>query len=217
MKTIAKISVAVVALACLSQAALAATPGTYAGVGLGYGQQESSDYKDAVNKIPGLKATQNRGSVAGRVFAGYNFNQYIGVEGGYNYLGRQNVTVSTEKNVTPAYSTTVSNTLQSGDLVAKAYLPLSDTGFNLYALGGGAYVHSGVSATVNANGHGVTIAPNDASTNAVRPKYGVGVSFDVPNSPITTALEVSRVQGEGSDSNIPNVDTAMLTVSYNFG
>jgi OmpA-OmpF porin, OOP family len=209
MKKLTKFSVAILALAGLSSAALAATPGAYVGAGLGYGQLEGATVG---SPVPGVTSSLSKGFVAGRVFGGYNLSQNFGVEGGYSYLGREKYTFK-NKQVSDT-SVSVTNQLQDLDLVGKAYLPLSNSGFNLYALGGVAYVHSNVSG--NASGKGYDVNFGSDSSNAVRPKYGVGVSYDVPNSQLTTSLELSRVQGQGSSSDFPNADSALLTISYNF-
>ena len=202
MRNILKLSIALLSLAGISSVALAANPGAYVGAGIGYGYGEISKAKGG----PNLSVSQRNGNAAGRVFGGYNFNQNFGVEGGYNYYGALTSKAS-DKTGTP-WNINYSNQLQSADLVAKAYLPISDSGFNIYALGGGAYVHSSekVSGTIVAQ----------ETTNKVLPKFGVGLAYAIPNSGVTTSLEVSRIQSVGKASNIPNIDTAMLTVSYTF-
>lgn len=202
MRNILKLSIAFLALAGVSSVVLAANPGVYVGAGIGYGYGEYTKVKST----PTVSVSQQNGNAAGRAFVGYNFNQNIGVEGGYNYYGPM-----TQKNTSKDgsnFNEKANIQLQSADLVGKAYLPISDSGFNLYALGGAAYVHSNAALKGN-------ISANDTD-NAVRPKFGLGVAYAIPNSGITTSLEASRIQKVGNNSNIPNIDEGMLTVSYTF-
>lgn len=210
MKKFVKLSLAAVALAAVSSAALAAAPGAYVGAGIGYGRLEQANAFPKGTVPSTVKTSQQKGNVEGRAFVGYNFNQNFGVEGGYNYVGDATVKANTVKGITPAGSFKYTNQIQTGDLVAKAYLPISDSGFNLYALGGAAYVHS------NEKFSGTGVTNVQTTTNKVRPKYGIGASYDIPNSPVTTSLELSRVQGTGDHTAIPNLDSAMFTVSYTF-
>lgn len=202
MRNFFKLGLAFLALAGISSAALAATPGVYVGAGVGYGYGEQQKLKSSDD----VSVSQQRGNVAGRVFGGYNFNQNFGLEGGYNYYGP--LTSKATDKTGDNFHIKNSTQLQSADLVGKAYLPISDSGFDLYALGGAAYVHSNqsVSGTIT----------DQTTTNKVRPKFGAGVGYAIPDTGVTTSLEVSRIQGTGSNSAIPNIDTAMMTVSYTF-
>lgn len=203
-----KLSLVAVALAAVSSAALAAAPGAYVGAGIGYGRLEQANAFPKGSVPNTVSTSQQKGNVAGRAFVGYNINQNFGVEAGYNYFG--DATVKASSKSVPNANFKYTNQIQTGDLVGKAYLPISDSGFNLYALGGAAYVHS------NEKASGTVLKSSTTSTNKVRPKYGIGASYDIPNSPVTTSLELSRVQGTGDKSSIPNVDSAMFTVSYTF-
>jgi hypothetical protein len=109
------------------------------------------------------------------------------------------------------------------DLVGKAYLPLGQTGFNVYALGGAVLVHSKIkkdvkkSNTINVDG----IVDGSKTQNKLRPKYGIGASYDIPDTKFTTNVELSRVQGTGNVKKnikaIPNADMVTFNLAYNFG
>lgn len=233
MKKTAKICVAVLSLSALtSLSAYAATPGAYAGLGLGYGKQ-ATGYKKDKDLNPQLKQSANQAGIAGRLFVGYNLNKYFGVEAGVNqysnssYSSRgQNVDgIDTNNHNSPAKfnaHTVADAKLTTFDLVGKAYLPIKDSGFNLYALGGAALEHS----SVTISGHSKNLTNNvvknthtSSTANQVRPVAGAGLSYDIPNTQLTTSLEYSHTFGssEIKNSNVPSADLVTVNLAYNFG
>jgi OOP family OmpA-OmpF porin len=210
MKKTMKLGLSVVALAVMSSAAVAANPGAYLGVGAGVSRLETPSFNSA-----GLSSySQSRGGFGGRVFGGYNFNNYFGLEAGVadyaNSTYKATITgVGTEK---------LTYSLYAASLVAKAYLPLSDTGFDLYALGGAAYVNSKVKDSQS--GNAIPNVSSTSTTKKFRPTYGIGAGYNF-NSNVSTTLELSRIQGTGNSasnpSKIPNADMLTLNVAYNFG
>jgi hypothetical protein len=228
MKKTAKICVAVLSLSALtSMSAFAATPGAYLGLGLGYGKQNTPSSKKIAT--PQIKQTNTQGGIAGRVFAGYNINKYFGVEGSLVKLS--NATYQSRGHNVPFdgsnYNSNASLTYKMAalDLVGKAYLPIQDSGVNLYALGGAAIVR----ATTEASLHIKNVTANQVIANGsssktqttVRPVLGAGVSYDIPNTQLTTGVEYSHTFGKGnvktSTSAIPSTDLVTVNLAYNFG
>lgn len=215
MKKIVKISAAVVSSVLLVGMAHAATPGAYAGIGLGYSQLNTPNMK---TNFP-AKVSNDRGGLGGRVFGGYNFNKYFGLEAAYATYASSQDKISTLY-VSPTASSSVKWNESALSLVGKAYLPINDTGFNLYALGGAAEVFS----SVKTNSNGITIpgygTNGTTKTRSLRPTYGLGASYDV-SSHITTNLEYSRIQGKGNVSTsshaIASANLVTLNLGYNFG
>lgn len=157
---------------------------------------------------------------AGRVYAGYDFNHYFGLEAGYIYLPQAKTngsTVVTANGVVVAsssFSTTIDN--YAVDLLAKLMVPVVN-GFGLYAKAGGAYFHSsGDFSTPEFGG--------SDSTSHIGPAFGVGASYEIiPN----LALDLSwmRYSGDGevitSNGGVnsdyqPNPDVVLLGLSYKF-
>lgn len=204
----------------------AATPGAYAGLGLG-GSRAVLDVFDhqQVNNIYALggKLSNDYSSLAGRIYGGYNFNQYFGLEAGYNAFGtsKQTAKIPGSENQGVKYK------LSSFDLRGKAYLPLLDNTANVYAIAGIAYAKQDVDSNVTAPSEPSIInnlrANELKSNNRVRPVIGVGANYNVSQQ-ITAGLEYTRLQGVGSldkdtASNakaMPNIDTVMFTLAYNF-
>lgn len=209
MKKIVKVG-AILCLSTLTSLALAAQTGGYVGAGLGASklQTPNTDLND-----PNFKNQQSHsiGGVGERVFAGYNFNKYVGMEAGLTHYASSNY------KATGTTQRSLEYTLNAVNLVGKAYLPISESGFNVYALGGAAYVKSKVESK-----SGAYQGDNFAyTTNKLRPMYGVGASYDIPQTSLTTNLELSRIQ---NSSNLktnphatPSADVLSLNLGYNFG
>ncbi len=216
MKKMTKISAAIASL-LLVGAANAATPGAYVGIGAGASILRTSAI-DTGNE-PGVSSSESRGGLGGRVFAGYNFNKYFGLETALATYAKSTNKVSfsilgVNETETEKY------TLNALSLVGKAYLPLADTGLSLYALGGAAEVQS----TIDGKLTGVISDSASKTTRSLRPTYGIGASYDMTDH-LTSSVELSRIQGKGdlktSASAIPNAeipDPALtsVTISVNW-
>jgi len=178
--------------------ASAAQPGAYAGLGLGYGKQHTPSLLDE------SFIKKDNGGLSGRMFAGYNFNEYVGLEGGLTHYAD----ATYKLNISNLLSVKQTDKLNTLDLVGKVYLPIPETGFNLYALGGAALAH--VQSRVEATGY-----PDDKSTsNIIRPIFGAGASYDIPNTALSTNLEFTRIQGNHEE--IQNTDLATINLVYHF-
>lgn len=208
-----KVTLAVAALALsASISAVAANTGAYVGLGLGGSRLDTPNLNP---NFPNSRYTQDRGGLGERIFAGYNFNQYVGAE-----MGLANYAQSKYKLSVPGVgSAQAKYNMQALELVAKGYMPVPNSGFNFYALGGLALVNSKVQLNERSDVVG-NLGTENTTTRKVRPVVGVGTSYDI-NQQVTTSLEYSHIQGTGNlkDSNkaIPNADMLSLNVSYNFG
>lgn len=186
----------------------AANQGAYAGLGLGADKAKLDNVDSALVRSLHGKTDRQDVSLAGRIFGGYNFNQYLGLEAGYNAFGTSKVTIKSPglSNASEKYK------LSSFDLRGKAYLPLMDNNANVYAIAGLAYAKQDVDIN-DFDGKA------SKSTNRYRPVYGVGANYNVTPQ-ITAAVEATRQKGVGNMSTsikaMPNVDTVMFTVAYNF-
>lgn len=220
MKKIAVCSV--IFLTSLANLSYATIPGLYLGAGAGLSRLDTPNeylYDDISDSAQ--KKSKKLGGLGARAFIGYNFNEYLGLEFGAAQYAKSSYKTQWASDL----KATQNYKLRDLDLVAKAYLPISDSGLSVYALGGAAYVESkmGYSQTIP----GITNA-DSTTTHKVLPKYGVGISYDVPATPFTTNLELSRIQGKGDikdninledpDSKaIPSANMLTLNVAYNFG
>ena len=176
----------------------AAKPGAYVVGGLGYSQLEN--FSDATAK--------GNGGLGGMLFAGYNFNRYLGVEAGYRSYAKTNYTVDDFPDLTFDYS------MYAFTLVGKGYLPLGDASpFNIYVMLGAAQVYG--KGNIRLTGTDLFVSN---SNNALLATAGVGVSYNI-NSHFTTSVEINTTSGRDGDDNhigIPQSNLATLNFSYNF-
>lgn len=224
MKKIVKFSLAILSLATIASSSFAAVEGSYLGAGLGVSRLRTLN--DYLVTGPGARAfTQSRelGGFGARAFGGYNFNRYLGLEAGFSHYANSEY----KSNLSSVFHASRKYSMNAFDVVGKAYLPIGETGFNVYGLVGGALVRSNnvVKSSLNLppTGHFAAFtgkAKESKVTTRLRPKFGVGVSYDIPESKFTTSLELSRIQGTGNVKKnikaIPNADMLTLNVAYNF-
>lgn len=221
MKKTVKLCIALLSLSALTGIAYAAKPGFYVGAGLGASRLDTPNQFLFNISQTGGKTSRQLGGLGGRIFGGYNFNEYFGVETGYARYAQSTYKANLQGNST---NSSIKYSLGALDVVGKGYLPLSNSGFNLYGLAGLARVSS---QTQYKNQGGVPLAQGIVTPRTgthtyskVRPVYGVGVSYDIPQTNFVTNLEFSRIQGSGnmktSQSAIPSANMLTLNVSYNF-
>ena len=96
---------------------------------------------------------------------------------------------------------------QAGDLVLKPILPLSRS-FQLYAIGGVAYVHASSSINTTAKNLGIT----DETETEFRPVYGLGAELYFQQY-WSADLSWRRINGGG---NVEQSDEAMIGIAYHF-
>lgn len=220
MNKMVKFVLAVLSLSSLASFANAANPGPYLGAGLGGSRLETPN-SFLFGAAPGsvTETSRKTGGLGGRVFAGYNFNNYFGLEAGLARYAQ-----SKYKATMGSANSSINYTMNAIDIVAKAYLPIMDSGFNVYALGGVARA----SDTVQYKNGGVPLAngvnapaAGSSTYHKFRPVYGIGAGYDIPQTQFTTNLEFSRIQGSGNvktnSSAIPSADLLSLNLAYNFG
>ncbi len=173
----------------------AATHNPYVGAGIGYSH---------LNDI-GESQQQNQGGLGGRVFAGYNINQYIGIEGHFAMFHRANY----ELDENPWLS--VNYDLLALGLAGKLSYPASDT-FNLYLSLGGAEMMGKLDALYN----GMFITTDSA--NALVLTVGFGANVDLTQN-ITAGIDLTLYQGKGADythNGIPQSQIGTLSLAYQF-
>lgn len=211
MKQVAKICFSVLSLSfVLSSVAMATNEGGYAGLGLGLSNQ---DYLEQIDfNHPSNGYTKSESGLGGRIFAGYNFNQYIGLEAGFASYAD-----STYQANYFLASAKLTSKLSALDVVLKGYLPVADTGFDLYALAGGAVVYNKKEVSAWSR---IASEKDSYLTAMVRPKFGLGVSYSLPSTPVVASVEASRVFGSGNpnhdDDAIPNANMISFNLAYSF-
>ena len=206
MKKTVKLAVAIVSLSVLTGSSFAANTGTYLGLGLGASRIQSGN--QGLVGGTGVQTSKSLGGLGGSAFAGYNFNRYLGAEMGVAHYAPSKYNATSVTN-----SQSLKYSMNAIDLVGKAYLPIGESGFNAYALGGVARVNSKqkLNSTISGVAHS-----SSTTTNKFRPVYGLGMSYDV-NSSVTTNAEFTQIKGNGKTSAVPTANMLTLNVAYNLG
>ncbi len=206
-----KLSAIVIASLLSIGTAFAATPGGYVGAGIGLSSLDTPS--NWLSFTPDSYSSK-KGGLGGRIFAGYNINEYLGLETGVTQYTESHYKFDEEAlGITDGKAT---YDMTAIDLVAKAYLPVADK-FSLYALGGVAETFNKIKVSGNVLGNNQT---DHESYAKLRPKFGVGANY-VINESVSANFEVSRIQGSGgfktSNKPVTNADMAAVTLAYNFG
>lgn len=194
MKKVVTIGFLPAALLLGSGALHSASIGAYLGAGAGFTH---------LNTPNNQHADSNR-IFAGRLFAGYNFINYFGLELDYYGLERTKYTSTLSSLYTGEYL------LDAVSLVGKVYFPLEEQSpLNIYGLAGAAQLKGKYKLKVN----GMPVHPLKDS--ALVPTGGVGATYDFSQQ-LTGGLEVSVFAGKKADQNlgIPICTTATLSLAY---
>lgn len=198
MKTLNKIvSLSILSLA-LNQATFAATQGPY--IGVGAGGSILSDFSDATK-------TDNNLKFAGKVFAGFNFNKWLGIELNYAKYG------DTEYTVDDTFDTVSSDySIDAISLVGKAYLLLDpDSKLSAYGLLGASYL------TASADTKFMDVHVSDDTSHTYSPTIGAGFQYRI-NQHLTTSLEYTYVRGKNGSSDqigIPDANLLTMNIAFN--
>jgi opacity protein-like surface antigen len=187
--------------------AFAAIDGPYLGFNVGYADVHQSS-------LSGFTITSSMSSgIAGRAYAGFQFNNNFGFEGGYAKY--YNATVNGQNTLLTNATSTINS--YSIDALVKGILPLAG-GLALYAKVGPAYLSENQSLTATTT----VLAPppgqdfrDSQSTHKIFPEFGVGVSFDI-NANISADFSWMHIQHLG-DNALRNVDFVALGLAYNLG
>lgn len=138
-------------------------------VGFGFGQSQYRDVASYIDaKVASVGATQTSSSNLSegwKVYAGYQVNKYIGLEGGYVNLNDMAARTTTAAGILRTNVDTDGWTLS-----AVATLPLSDK-FSVIGKLGAAYLLADIRAKTGTN------LAQDSGDDSYGPYYGVGVSY----------------------------------------
>lgn len=179
----------------------------YVGIQGGYGDTHWNDANGTLlvtnssNQIIGTHSLRFKDTgFAGRVFAGYDFNQFLALETGYTYFPKADVKVDGTK------VNTIST--QGVDLLGKITVPVVDN-FGLYAKAGPGYLHSSVEHAVP----GIK-----SSTNNIDLVYGLGAQYAF-NQHLVADVSFTRYNGNhktDSSKFQPNADLYAVGLAYKF-
>jgi OOP family OmpA-OmpF porin len=144
----------------------------------------------------------NEDGYAGRVYLGYQFNQFLGLETGFTLLSDADL---------PKDFGDIRTT--HWDLLLKAGAPLGDSGFRGDVKAGGAHVMTKFDASHVSESLGL----NDVSNWKIKPVAGASISYNF-NRNVAVDVSYLHVFGEpkGDSIGAPRSDLAMLGLSFLF-
>jgi hypothetical protein len=148
----------------------------------------------------------------GRLFAGYQFTQFLALEAGYTQfhkttsVGAGIIPISRSENVSiinPFYQYSGELTEHAADLVGKLTYPLG-YGFGVFAKAGVAYIASDRYiniTTIQYDGRAIPAGTLFAkSYQSVEPTYGAGINYCIPNTPLNISAAYTEIAGGGGIS-----------------
>jgi len=167
--------------------------GVYISGNLGYG-----DVDVKLPSVPG--ASLSKRGFAWSTAVGYQFNQYIAVEGGY-------IQFADLKARATANSDSLTITTDAVDLAVKGIYPINDQ-FSVFGKAGAAYLsHKGV---LTANSMTITVRDSE---HRIVPLLGVGASYSITQN---WAVDVQGITTIKSGDNFPATYTGLAGVTYKF-
>ncbi len=188
----------------------AAGTGWYAGAGLGQSRAQDLDSIDGT--LAGFGVTSSSAvsgiDTAWKLFGGYQFTPYVGVEGGYTSLGKFDIN-SSVAGPAPGTGTGTWEAKNVWSLAAVGTLPITSQWAAIGKLG---VAYSKVD--FNYASPGAAISQSDTGTS---PLYGLGVKYRfTPQTALRGEWERYSNLGDGSTTGKSSVDAWTMSVQYNF-
>lgn len=185
---VAGLAVALPSPAQQQQRTMRTAPAFYfgAGAGVGWASWNNGDFNgvaDGLNSVGlgggGLSQSTTRESTAfaWKVFGGYRFNQYVGVEGSYVDLGKFDYQYQFNQAGTQVGTGNMSYEVASWNIAVVPRLPL-ENGLFLQGKVGAAFTRAENSFNLTANTYNQSGSDSKSKTN---PYVGAGIGYDFPN------------------------------------
>lgn len=142
-----------------------------------------------------------------KLFAGYQFNKYFALEGGYFNLGKFDYALST------ATGTAEGNIRIMGvNLDAVATLPVTEN-FSVFARAGANYARAKDSFSSTGN---ISFPDTDPKKTDLNFKFGAGLQYAITDA-LGIRLEAERYRIDDAVGNIGDIDLFSLGLTYRFG
>ncbi len=209
----------VMSVACLGTLALQTAsaqsvddPYYYLGLGGGqatgkYDERQMFNNVTLRNNLPTAFSHNDRNS-AFKIFGGYQFNRYFGVEAGYFDLGRYRFNIATN----PAGNFNGEVKARGGNLDLVGTLPITDN-FSVFAKVGGQYART--EDAFNGNGS-VVVLNSNPSTRKTNYNGGVGLQYAF-NPSFQMRAEFERFRLDNAVLNHSAVNLASISLIFPFG
>lgn len=190
-----------------------ADSGLYVGVGVGYGDMSNSTV-NGYNFLDG-GSERSASSNLGSIYAGFDFNRYVGIQADYDYISSMNFSGGASNN--PKVQSSYSATQQVLALGVIGHLPFQLFASSLAGLSIFGRLSVGYS-TLNFTG-GAIAPPSDYNNPQLFPGYaqslvplaGVGVEYGI--SSVGVRLEYNYI----GSTTVNNNDINLINTSNNIG
>jgi OOP family OmpA-OmpF porin len=148
-----------------------------------------------------------------KFFAGYTFNPYFSVEGGFAYLGDSKVSMDFRNGLNSVGTFNLQYKMNAIFIDAVGSLPVGD---NWSFIGRIGVSYNTVDANFNGQPITYVASSNDTTETKIREKFGAGIDYKL-NPQFTARLEWERYKMPDplSDEQF-NADTATLSLLYRF-
>lgn len=199
--------------ATVSPHAMAYDAGWYVGGNVGQSRAKIDDERITSNLLgagfSSVSISDDDRDIGYKVFAGYQFNKYFALEGGYFNLGKFGFTATT----VPAGTLNGSIKLQGLNLDAVGILPITEK-FSAFGRIGANYAE----AKDNFTSTGVfpVITNPNPSKRDTNIKFGLGLQYAVTES-LAMRIEAERYRIDDAVGNKGDIDLVSLGLIYRFG
>ncbi len=172
--------------------------GLYVSGNLGYGTVDIKLPKDLPS---GISASHSGFAWSGAL--GYQFNQYIALEGGYIQFANVEVKQDSVGNV-KLHTNAV-------DLALKGIYPINQR-FDVFGKAGLAYMSHSVAGTAN-GGSTVTVS---IKNHQIAPLFGLGAAYNITRKVAVDVQGITTLKS-GDDGEYPATYTGLVGLTYKFG
>jgi OOP family OmpA-OmpF porin len=202
-----------------------AQPKFYVGASIGEARVNAGDLGDYINEsaselralgVQNVSSKVDESDTAFKIFAGYQFNKWFALEGGYANFGEFDVGLSASDSRGPiSASANASAKVSAWFIDAVGHLPANDS-FSVFGKAGLAYTRTETKGSESLTAPGQSFSGNfSEKENEVVPKVGVGVQWNATaNLSFRAEYEVYFNVGEEETTGESNVK--MLTAGAMF-
>lgn len=208
-------------LTALAVPTYASTKGTYFGGQLGWGDLDQggfakSDVASNLNINSKFSSSFKDSGLAGRLYGGYLFNPYFGLEGGYTRFRDGIANTST---ISPTLGIEAEKTIKTYavDIMGKGVIPLKH-GFNIYGKLGAAHLREKTTTrgTITRGGlPAMSTSALETTSSRIYPTFGAGVGYNI-NKNLVADVSWTRIQA-GENRKPPSTNFVGFGLTLSFG
>ena len=187
----------------IAASAQATAPGPYIGLQAGWANLHQPTF---------FGNSQKGDGIAGTVFGGMQFNEFIGLELGYTKFSNMNISSSGHNDLGIPYNNSGNIKSYATDVVAKLTMPLQN-GISLNGKLGGAYLYE--QANIRTTPTIGTSFNQRKTEDKIMPAFGLGASYDI-NQNVTGDISWLHIQAIGN-TDLASTDFLGMGLTYHFG